>query len=1403
MSNLADATVRVILEMDRFERELKARVAQAADSAGRQFDRDMRRQMSNSGRNAANDFRTANRSAMSRAGTSSARDFETSFRQGISKASSGVAQSFSRQLSVSVGRAGIEAGRNFCDHLSRVLTDCGRNAGNVLADGVRDALGRSLRGIEGNVERALTDGTTPAARSAGRNAARQFNLSFGIGSSRVGAPVLAAIAVVGSELVTRVAPALSIVAAFPPLLLAAAASAGLLATAFKGVGDAIKAAAGDSLEDLNAAMIKLSPTARGVVQEFRQMHPALQQLRLQVQNAFFGQLTGEMRAAALAMTGPLRQGILETSQSLGRLSRAFIKTFTEAGGVVDLEKLFRGTSGMLDQISVGVENMMRGFLDFAGAAAPGLNSVGVGLNSLLTRFGDFLTRSARSGEALVWIESGLEGLRQLTETFGDIIQVVMTLAAAARPLALVLSGVFELTAQLAQVFGELPGPIQTAALAAILFARSGLPEIIQRTTGESGRLTNAVRQLSEAYRTGADAGRRFGTTIQSGIGDAVDRTTDSATRMAATVRSSLVGAMGAVDTASTNVASSLRGGFVRATEAAASAAERAAASLYSGFNRASIQAQTALNRVTVETQATVRALRGGLIPTAAAIDSAVTQAGASLSRFASLLVGGVERGATAATRAVQQVSTAIQTNFIRAALTAQSAATSFGAAVQTTVIRAAQSANTALDRVGAALRNSVLRPLVNAQEAYRTTTTSLRAFAQANSDLTARLGQTPTVMGRIRDAFSNVTTVAAGTGSAMRAAFSGPISAMQNLGAAAVGLGNTIRVGLSSAVNGLMGVFGGPWGVALAAAGVALSIFASRQQEAAQKTAEYKAAVDSIQGTLNKVTGSITQYTKEQAASAPEVKKAIDAFSKYGISARTVVDAAVGIKGANDTVNASVQNTIRSLSEQKIAWLASKGGGDSFRQGLQELGLTQAEFVDALVRGGPALDDITKRTNALKSSDDNLSKSKGSALSQIINETTALRGGLSSYQEYAAKVKAAADAQRSQAEAAGLTVPGLAALSGAVDVLSDDFASAEQKAKALTTAMRILRGDSLSLEQAVAQARDLVDQMGESFKTGAEQARAHGQALIDDSGMINTNVEAGRSLLDQTTSYQEALASVIQQTYEKARAQGVSETDAAKLATDAGNKLVQSYREQAIAAGIMPEKIDALINRYGLVPSEVTTLIQQPGMAEGLLQLSNLKGSVERVPGEKKIIVDSNAVQNREQMESLGFKIRDLPDKKVEITANSKPAESALDSFLSRPASKVVEIVGRLLGPGAEGGFARPGSNVIAFDRGGLHTRSMPANRAEIVAPKTYRLIGDRARDDEAYIPITRSARSRAILGVTARRMGYMLVDSNQSSGPSRVVNIGTGAIVVNAPQANPEFVAEAAINRIARMIAL
>jgi hypothetical protein len=134
------------------------------------------------------------------------------------------------------------------------------------------------------------------------------------------------------------------------------------------------------------------------------------------------------------------------------------------------------------------------------------------------------------------------------------------------------------------------------------------------------------------------------------------------------------------------------------------------------------------------------------------------------------------------------------------------------------------------------------------------------------------------------------------------------------------------------------------------------------------------------------------------------------------------------------------------------------------------------------------------------------------------------------------------------------------------------------------------------------------------------------------------------------------------------------------------------------------------------------------------------------------------------------------------------PGLTAVNSFLDRTNGRVAtvtvnsvtnEIVNRILNNQSSTyrGEAPSGGNLVglpklggaiggvlnAYASGGFEP--MRGGIAQVVGPNTWRVIGDRVTDDEAYIPINDDRRSQDILSITAARMGYGLVKAFAGGG--------------------------------------
>lgn len=1154
---LAEATVRVVLDVSRFDRDLQAAVQKAAERAGKDFDREMQKNMRAAGRNATTSFRDAARTNMARAGRDMARDFENGFTQGTAQMGGRVGQRIGNGLRTNVSRAGIDAGRGFTNNLSRTIASQGENVGRDFAGALGVGMLNRLARAGADVGRLLGDSATASARRAGQNVGREFSLNIGLGSLRGSPALTAGIALLASEITTNLGPALGIIASAPPLFGALVTGVVAVVTAFEGMGDAFKAVNDADFEKLEESLQRLSPAARAVVREFAAFRPELSALRRDIQNAFFGSLQGEIGDLVSAFTGPLRGGIISTATSLGQLARGFTDTLVSAEGIRGMDQLFRGTADFFDQLKPGIRDVTRGFLEFTGAASPGLVSISKALSDMLSNWGRFLSQSAQSGKALEWIESGLNGLRNFKDTLSDLGAIFTIVLAAVRPLAVALSGVFDLVADLVRVFGSLPGPIQTAVAAALLLTRLGLPDFLRRTTAEGGGTRTMLSSLATAYREGA-----------TGAGEFIRRQTD--------------------------------------------------------------------------------------------------------------------------------------------------------------LIAVSQAINGATDR---------------------------------------------TVQGiqRIGGAFATIAAPAAGAA-------------------------NVLRRGFGAAVSGLMNTLGGPWGIVLAGAGVALSIFASNQEKAAQSLARYNAGVREIQGTLNRTTGAITLATTEMAAADDRVKAASKSWREFGVSSDDVVQGALKAGVAHDRVESSLRREVAAVLE------ANRANGD-LDAVLQATGLSQQELTTALLGGSKEMTRLGDIYSFLMNQGDGMSASVAGVIGRLKDQTSGLRDTRAGWVEYFNQTQKAQESQRLIAASMAPATREAQKLADAMGILADNTADADSKAQAFAAIMDVLAGGTIGVQAAMASWNEVLQKVAKATQEDVDKTKGYGSALVTANGQINTATVNGNNLFNTYQQLSQGLSTSTAALVDNALKTG-DVSGALKQVSQNVQAARDSFIAQATAMGIPKTQAEQLANAYGLIPRDVITKLALPAYENVRAQLVDVQNKIKDIPPDKKVNVGVLSEEAKRRLDEIGFKTERLPDGSVEVIAHTQQAKSELSSLLANWSNRVINWAVNIFGgnalgniiPKALGGIVKP------YRRGGFHPRSMPANRAEMVKPKTYRMIGDRAIHDEAYIPINKSARSQMLLATTARRMDFDLVPRGRGSiaaAPSRTVNVGE--INVNAPYAAPDLVARATINELAR----
>lgn len=1002
-----------------------------------------------------------------------------------------------------------------------------------------------------------------------------------------------------------------------------------------------------------------------------------------------------------------------------------------------------------------------------GPLADGIkDSLNSAVNIGITVFGGFADVVGEAADAVVPLATGVGDLVEgLNEADGPIAAAGAGLGLvydAAGGLVSVLAPVAELVGTIASEFGDLPGPIQSAAVALLLLNVG--PSILG---GLKSAFSGAKEEAGEAGRQTGLLGRAVGTVL-------------------APVRAAAAGVGATV-------------GVLRQFNDEARVQQQLAGMAGEQVGRLG-GAAAAFNTSAVPAVATARRFRDqldGVRAGAAGAYKPVGLLGAAIGVFA-------ERSATVASarNAYQKTFDSVAASADRAAISVGVATESLGTTLRTAATRSGQAvgnvassisglserirfgfslaAETVADRaagIASSVRAIPTAVGVAALSVQDRVTGMARSVGEAFAGIPAKIAAFPTAVG----------VGVIGTLDKIPGAVAGSVSAMGRFGAAAAGVASAAGSLVRSAGTGLVSALGGPWGIAIAGAGVLLSVLAANQQEAAQAAADHKNRIRELADTLDQSTGAITAETRALATKQLAEKGLINSGRQLGISADTLVSASLGQADALGIVREQLIGAARDSFTNGEAF-------DEARSKLEGYGITTDDIIGAVSGNGAALARVKAAADAAGISFADLGLKENNNLAATLQLGIAM-GVLGGNVDEARGVV--------EQTAAAMTPAAVATqkFRDKVAVLGDATADADTKARALKDALDALSGGQLSLEKANAQLNERLAGLADLFGENLDKTKGWGQELLNADGSINTVTENGRGLLESMDGISESMASVAQKTFDAAIAQGDTMPVALDKAKQAAQGALDTFLAQGDAMGLTAEQVQALADRYGLVPSDVATLITAPGMDETQLELLLLKQAVDAVPPNKAVKVDSLSDAAKQKLLDIGFTVNTLPDGSVEVIANTANAKTELDNYIKSNSGRTIPIrvvtTYETIVPGTSGqggrhfaGNATGGVVAAAYANGGIHKQLTPMKGgiAKIVPPNTWRVVGDRLRDDEFYIPDDDSPRSMQIGLEWARRRGLVLARKFAEGGlattgrTTEVPQLAPAGTVVNMP---------------------
>ncbi|MET9964790.1 phage tail tape measure protein [Streptomyces sp. NPDC006356] len=450
------------------------------------------------------------------------------------------------------------------------------------------------------------------------------------------------------------------------------------------------------------------------------------------------------------------------------------------------------------------------------------------------------------------------------------------------------------------------------------------------------------------------------------------------------------------------------------------------------------------------------------------------------------------------------------------------------------------------------------------------------------------------------------------------------------------GIGRAAGSGLATAGRGLMNALGGPWGAALAVASVGLGLYTSHQQKAAQAAAEHEQRVSTLTTALRESNGIIDQNVRAQAAqilmdtkTADGKQRLVDVMRNAGVSLSELTDAYLG----QGTSLGNLQGQLSAVAAAHDDVWQTNEFGDTW-QGYDVMGRRAKDAADELGKVKGEMSESVKRAKEL------------------------------------------AEAQRGT----GAGTSAYDRLKTAVGALADETSDADQRTRALRDALDLLSGGEISLQAARARVNTAVSDLTDSAGTVDRSKGYGGGQLVNSSdGTLNTTTRNGQQLYNHLTSLSEAAADASVSVYALAQQNGETLPSALAKARAEMTRARAAAIDAARGYGLTKQQAQAVADSLGLLPDQVSLLLQTKGMDSTLANLLAVQAEFDRFPERKTIRVDSVSEGAQKKLRELGFAVKTVPGtRQIQITAPTEGARKSLDGLITKlsrtPSSKRVAV---------------------------------------------------------------------------------------------------------------------------------
>ena len=453
--------------------------------------------------------------------------------------------------------------------------------------------------------------------------------------------------------------------------------------------------------------------------------------------------------------------------------------------------------------------------------------------------------------------------------------------------------------------------------------------------------------------------------------------------------------------------------------------------------------------------------------------------------------------------------------------------------------------------------------------------------------------------------------------------------AVKQLAGVVAGTGAAAFTGMKSAVSGVVDALGGPWGVAMMAASAGIALISDASNRAKAASEQYSSSIANAASINRDFTSAVAGSTGALSEQAQELAAKVADSATAGLQAFTTQMGGFVAKvpppdmsDFTQRIQEAGDEAFRNMSdESKYDAMASKVSAASkeMTKYLEDTGRSMSDLGEIVAKGGPEFDALVSHMRGV-----------GQGGEVIANELVRARSELEATIEAAQRVD-----------------PAMAAASEGIGALADSASSGEDKLKALHSVLQAMGLAPKDAEQAMMDAAAAVDEIVESAQNANRPVEELGQSLFDMNGKLDPSNASARDLASTLNGMRDELANVA--------VNGGDVQAAFDQMAPAVSAIAQEF-------GLTEGQVRQLMEAYGVLPNEISTLVSLEGTSEATQEISEVWTALERMQNEglKQIEIGAVGDEAKAVMDELGIKWEETvgPDgeKNLVISATDEEA---------------------------------------------------------------------------------------------------------------------------------------------------